>query len=155
MGTCQAPFNAFLTSIGIESLALRMERHSLNAMKVASFLASDKRIVEVRYPGLETHPDHKVADKQFENGYGALLTLRLRDRGSCFKFINSLKRAQNAANIGDVRTLVIHPASTFCRELTGEERLAVGASDNLIRFSIGIEHADDIISDIDESLSNI
>ena len=154
-GACQAPFNAFLTSIGIESLIVRMERHVLNAMKVARFLASDKRIVEIRYPGLETHPDHKIAGKQFKNGYGGLLTLRLKDRESCFKFINSLKQARNAANIGDVRTLVIHPASTFCRELAVEERQAVGVTDDLIRFSIGIEHADDIISDIDESLSNI
>lgn len=154
-GGCQAPFNAFLTSIGIESLVVRMERHTLNAIKVARFFASDKRIVDVRYPGLETHPDHKVAGRQFENGYGALLTLSLKDRESCFKFINGLKRARNAANIGDVRTLVIHPASTFCRELTGEERQAVGVSDNLIRFSIGIEHVDDIISDIDVSLYNI
>ena len=155
MGACFAPFNAFLMSIGIESLALRMERHCSNAKSIAELLSSDKRVQEIRYPGLNTHPDHATATRLFGNQYGAILTLRLGSKERCFKFINALNRAQNLANLGDAKTLIIHPASTFCLDASDEERKAMGVTDDLIRFSIGIEHIEDITEDINQALDKI
>lgn len=155
IGLCCAPFNAFLMSIGIESLAVRMERHCANAAQAAQALAGDARVRETRYPGLAGHPDHAVAKRQFQGRYGGILTLSLGTKERCFKFINGLKFAQNLANLGDAKTLVIHPASTFCRDLNEPERQAMGVSDDLVRFSIGLEHIDDILSDIDGSLEQL
>lgn len=155
LGCCFSPFNAFLMSIGIESLAVRMERHCSNALRVAETIARDERIKDVRYPGLGNQPDHATAARQFGRQYGALLTLRLDTKERCFKFINALKRAQNLANLGDAKTLVIHPASTFCRDATEEEQKAMGVTDDLVRFSIGIEHVDDILEDIDQALNKM
>ena len=155
LGACFSPFNAFLMSIGIESLALRMERHCSNALSIAQHLADDSRIESICYPGLETHSDHSTAKSQFAGHYGAILALHLGSKERCFKFINALQRAQNLANLGDAKTLVIHPASTFCRDATADEKLAMGVTDDLVRFSIGIEHLDDILQDIDQALNNI
>jgi len=155
LGCCFSPFNAFLMSIGIESLGVRMERHGANARQAAEILAQDPRVEQVRYPGLPQHPDHEVAKRQFADRYGALLTLRLGTKARCFKFINALQRAQNLANLGDAKTLVIHPASTFCRDASEGEREAMGVTDDLVRFSIGIEHADDILEDIDQALGKM
>ncbi len=153
LGCCFSPFNAFLMSMGVESLALRVERHCSNALSVARMLASDSRVESVCYPGLEQHPDHDVARSQFGSMFGGLLTLRLGSKERCFRFINGLKLAQNVANLGDAKTLVIHPASTFCRDAADEECVAMGVSDDLVRLSVGLEHRDDIIADIDQSLS--
>jgi len=153
LGCCFSPFNAFLMSIGMESLAVRMERHCSNAQRVAEVLDRDRRVEEVRYPGLPGHPDHDVAKRQFADRYGALLTLRLGTKERCFKFINALQRAQNLANLGDAKTLVIHPASTLCRDANEEEREAMGVTDDLVRLSIGIEHVDDIREDVEQALS--
>ncbi|NQT94588.1 MAG: O-acetylhomoserine aminocarboxypropyltransferase/cysteine synthase [Lentisphaerae bacterium] len=155
LGCCFSPFNAFLMSIGIESLAVRMERHCTNARHVAEHLARDPRVGEVRYPGLAKHPDREVAERQFGDRYGALLTLRLETKDRCFKFMNALKRILNLANLGDAKTLVVHPASTFCRDAGEEEREAMGVTDDLVRLSIGIEHVDDIIEDIDQALEKM
>jgi O-acetylhomoserine (thiol)-lyase len=152
LGCCFTPFNAFLMSIGIESLAVRMERHCANARKVAEFLAHHGKIGEVRYPGLTRHVDHAVAERQFSGAYGGLLTVRLGTKERCFKFINTLKHAQNLANLGDAKTLVIHPASTFCRDASEAERRAMGVTDDLVRLAIGIEHVDDICEDLDQAL---
>jgi O-acetylhomoserine (thiol)-lyase len=152
LGGCFSPFNAFLMSIGIESLAVRMERHCANAQRVAQTLSRDDRVDEIRYPGLPAHPNHAVAERQFADGYGSLLTLRLGTKARCFTFINALQRAQNLANLGDAKTLVIHPASTFCREATDAERTAMGVTDDLVRLSVGIEHVDDICEDIEQAL---
>lgn len=152
LGFCMSPFNAFLMSIGIESLAVRMERHCSNAATIAEVLSNDNRIQNIRYPGLETHSDHATAKKQFNGLYGAIMTIELADKNSCFNFMNKLKRVQILANIGDAKTLAIHPASTFCRDASESERTGMGVTDNLIRLSIGLEHVDDIIADIDQSL---
>ena len=152
LGCCFAPFNAFLMSIGIESLAVRMERHCSNALRIARHLALDPRVQAVRYPGLPAHPDHAIADRQFAGRYGALLTLQLGTKARCFQFINALQHALNLANLGDAKTLVIHPASTFCRDASEAERQAMGVTDDLVRLSIGIEHPDDICADIDQAL---
>jgi len=155
LGCCLQPFNAFLMSMGVESLGVRMERHCANAQSVARFLSGHPRVRAVRYPGLAAHPDHALADRQFAGRHGAILTLRLVDKAACFRFINGLKRARNLVNLGDARTLVVHPASTFCRELDDASRLAMGVTDDLVRFSIGIEHADDIIQDLEQSLKKV
>jgi len=152
LGCCFTPFSAFLMSIGMESLAVRMERHCSNAQRVAEALSTDERVDEVNFPGIPHHPDHSVAGKQFGSRYGGLLTLKFGTKERCFRFINALQRAHNLANIGDARTLVIHPASTFCRDADDAEREAMGVTDDLVRFSIGIEHVDDILEDIDQAL---
>ncbi len=152
LGCCSSPFNAFLMSVGIESLAVRMEQHCLNASQIAGCFAADTRVEEVRYPGLHTHPNHDIAQRQFAGRYGALLAIRLGAKQRCFRFINALRLAQNLANLGDAKTLVIHPASTFCRELTEEEQQAMGVTNDLVRLSIGIEHAADLWADIDQAL---
>ncbi len=153
LGGCFSPFSAFLMSIGIESLAVRMERHCANAARVAEALARDARVEQVRYPGLPAHPDHAVAQRQFRGGFGSLLTLRLGTKARAFGFINALQRAQNLANLGDAKTLVVHPASTFCRDASADERQAMGVSDDLVRLSVGIEHGDDILEDIEQALN--
>jgi O-acetylhomoserine (thiol)-lyase len=155
LGCGLSPFNAFLMSIGIESLAVRMERHCANAQRVAEWLAGQPGVAEVRYPGLAGHPDRAVAERQFGGRYGALLTLRLASKAHCFRFINGLERTLNLANLGDAKSLVIHPASTFCREFSPSERQTVGVTEDLVRLSVGIEHADDILADLEHSLKAV
>jgi O-acetylhomoserine (thiol)-lyase len=153
LGCCLSPFNAFLLSMGIESLGVRMERHCANAARLAAFLANHAQVDETGYPGLETHPQHVLADRQFGDRYGAILTLKLGTRGRCFDFINSLRLAKNLANLGDARTLVIHPASTICRDMNEEERLAMGVTDDLVRLSVGLEDPADILADAEAGLA--
>ncbi len=155
LGGCLAPFNAFLLGMGIESLAVRMDRHCINADRVAQFLAGHPLVRAVQYPGLTTDPAHAVAERQFSDRYGALITLRLNDKQQCFRFINGLKLARNLANLGDAGTLVIHPASTFCRDLPEPARRAVGVSDDLVRLSIGLENSDDLIADLNQALEGM
>jgi O-acetylhomoserine (thiol)-lyase len=152
LGACASPFNTFLMGIGMDSLAVRMERHCANAARLAECLASDPRMDAVRYPGLPAHPDRATAQRQFVSGFGALMTIKLGTRERCFRFINALRRIRNLANLGDVRTRVIHPASTFCRDADDRERAAMGVTDDLVRLSIGIEHVEDILEDIDQAL---
>jgi O-acetylhomoserine (thiol)-lyase len=152
IGACFSPFNAFLMASGLESLGVRMERHCASAMVVAETLAADPRVEHVAYPGLTDHPGHQIALDQFGGRYGGLMAIRLGTQERCFKFINELKLAQNLANIGDAKTLVIHPASTLCRDSGDAERAAMGVTDDLVRLSIGLEHVDDILADIDRSL---
>ena len=154
LGCCLAPFNAFLLSMGVESLGVRMERHCANAARVAAFLAAHPKVDETGYPGLAAHPGHAVAQRQFGGRYGALLTLKLGTRERCFGFINRLRLAKNLANLGDTRTLVIHPASTICRDLDAGERLAMGVTDDLVRLSVGIEDAEDILGDLEQALGS-
>jgi len=155
LGGCLAPFNAFLMSVGLESLGVRIERHCANAERVARFLAAHPRVRAVRYPGLPDHPDHALARRQFGGRFGAVLTLTLASRDQAFQFINGLKLAQTLANLGDARTLVIHPASTFCRDLSDADRQAVGVNDALVRLAVGLEHPDDLIADVDQSLTRL
>lgn len=152
LGCCLSPFNASMLSIGLESLGARMERHCANAVQIATFLAAHDHVNEVVYPGLDTHPDHALARRQFDDRYGAVVTLKLGSRERCFQFINRLKLAKIVANLGEARTLVIHPASTICRDFDAQERLAMGVTDDLIRFSIGLESAADIIADMEQAL---
>lgn len=153
LGGCLSPFNAFLMLTGIESLAVRMERHCANALRVAETLAGDDRLAGVNYPGLAAHPDHAVAQAQFGGRFGALLTLRLGSKERAFRFLNGLRLISNLANLGDAKTLAIHPASTFCRDANAAERQMMGVTEDLVRLAIGLEHSDDILEDITTALA--
>ncbi|MBA7560440.1 O-acetyl-L-homoserine sulfhydrylase [subsurface metagenome] len=153
MGSCMSPFNAFLFLQGLETLHLRMPRHSENALKLAKWLQKQDTINWVNYPGLESHPDYKLARKYLPNGQGAVLGFGIKGgRQAGIKFINSVKLASHLANIGDSKTLVIHPASTTHQQLTEAEQLAAGVTDDYIRVSAGTEHIDDIIADFKQAL---
>lgn len=153
LGPAMAPMNAFLLLQGLETLHLRMERHSENAQKVAEYLEKHDLVEWVSYPGLSSHPTHEQAKKYLSNGYGAILTFGIKggiEEGK--KFINALKLHSHVANIGDAKSLVIHPASTTHQQLSEEDQRKAGVAPELIRLSIGIEHIDDIIVDIEQAL---
>jgi O-acetylhomoserine (thiol)-lyase len=155
MGSCMSPFNAFLFLQGLETLHLRMPRHSENALKLAQWLQNHEQVDWVNYPGLESHPDYKLAKKYLPKGQGAILGFGIKgSREAGIKFINSVKLASHLANIGDSKTLVIHPASTTHQQLSEKEQLAAGVTDDYIRVSTGTEHIDDIIADFDQALKN-
>ncbi|MDD7429664.1 MAG: PLP-dependent transferase [Oscillospiraceae bacterium] len=154
MGSCLAPMNAFLNSIGLETLGLRMERLCNNALKLAEFFESDGRVT-VNYPALKSNPYYELVQKQFGGRGGAILTIRAGSKERAFKLINQLKYAVNATNIGDVRTLVIHPASTIYTHSTEEQKLHAGVYEDTIRISIGIEDIDDLISDFKNAIDNL
>ena len=153
MGSCMSPFNAFLFLQGIETLHLRMPRHCENALALAKWLEKHKAVSWVNYPGLESHPDYKLAKKYLPKGQGHILGFGIKGgRESGIKFINSVKLASHLANIGDSKTLVIHPASTTHQQLSEAEQLAAGVTPDYIRVSAGTEHIDDIIADFDNAL---
>ncbi|HVF87777.1 MAG TPA: homocysteine synthase [Pyrinomonadaceae bacterium] len=152
-GACMSPFNSFLLLQGAETLHLRMERHSENALEVARFLKGRAEIEWVNYPGLEESPYYALAQKYLPNGSGALITFGIKggyEAGK--KFINSLKLFSLLANIGDAKSLVIHPASTTHSQLSEEEQRATGVTPELVRLSVGIEDVRDIIADLDQAL---
>jgi len=154
-GACAAPFNAFLLGEGLETLSLRMERHCSNALKVARFLDSHEKVAWVNYPGLADSPFFEVANRQFQGRFGGLLTFGLADKPSAFRLINNLRLAKNLANIGDTKTLVIHPASTICADYTPEVKALMGVSEEQVRVSVGIEDIEDILEDFGDALDNI
>ena len=153
MGGCMSPFNAFLFLQGLETLHLRMPRHSENALKLANWLESHTSVNWVNYPGLKSHPDYTLAKKYLPRGQGAILGFGIKGgKDAGIKFINNVKLASHLANIGDSKTLVIHPASTTHQQLGEEEQLAAGVTADYIRASVGTEHIDDIIADFDQAL---
>ena len=152
-GPAISPFSSFLLLQGLETLPLRQERHSENALAVARFLSSHPSVSWVNYPGLEDNPNHAVAKKYLKGRYGALLGFGIKgglEAGK--KFIGSVKLLSHLANIGDAKSLVIHPASTTHQQLTPEEQRATGVTDDYIRLSIGIEHIDDILNDLNQAI---
>jgi len=153
LGACLSPFNSFLFLQGLETLPLRQERHSSNALDVARFLQQHPSVSWVSYPGLEDHPSHAVAAKYLKGKYGALVGFGIEGgRTAGARFINSVKLLSHLANIGDAKTLVIHPASTTHQQLTPKEQAETGVTDDFVRLSIGLEHKDDIEADIDQAL---
>ena len=153
MGSCMSPFNAFLFLQGLETLHLRMPRHSENALALAQWLEKQPQVTWVNYPGLESHPDHKLAKKYLPDGQSAILGFGIKGgKDAGVKFINSVKLASHLANIGDSKTLVIHPASTTHQQLTEKEQLAAGVTNDYIRVSAGTENIDDIINDFQQAL---
>ncbi|QLC49790.1 O-acetylhomoserine aminocarboxypropyltransferase/cysteine synthase [Methanolobus zinderi] len=153
LGPALSPFNAFQLIQGLETLPLRVERHSKNALEVAKFLNEHPLVEWVNYPGLEDHPSHELAGKYLNGKYGAILGFGIKggiEAGK--KFINNVKLLSHLANIGDAKTLVIHPASTTHQQLTVEERKSTGVTEDFIRMSVGLEDVEDIIADIDQAL---
>ena len=153
MGAAMSPHNAWLFLQGLETLHLRMERHSQNALQVAKFLEEHSCVSWVRYPGLTTSPTYQLAQKYLPKGQGALVGFGIRGgKESAVTFIENLKLFSHLANIGDAKSLVIHPATTTHEQLTEEEQLAAGVTDDFIRLSVGIEDIEDIMADLDQAL---
>ena len=154
LGPALSPFNAFQFLQGLETLPLRMERHSTNALAVAHFLEKHPNVSWVNYPGLPSHPAHALAKKYHHRGlYGAILGFGIQGGVEAGKrFIGNLSLFSHLANIGDAKSLVIHPASTTHQQLTSQEQLATGVTGDFVRLSIGLEHIDDIIEDLDRAL---
>jgi O-acetylhomoserine (thiol)-lyase len=153
-GPTLSPMNAFLTITGIETLHVRMERHVQNAQKVAEFLAGHSRVAWVSYAGLKSSPYHELAKKYLPKGAGAVFTFGVKggyDAG--IKLVESVRLFSHLANIGDTRSLILHPASTTHRQLSDEQREAAGAGPDVVRLSVGLETADDLIRDLDEALA--
>ena len=154
LGMTMNPQGAHYTLLGIETLSLRMERHVANAKKVAEWLEKDPRVDYVTYAGLPSSPYHDRAQKLYPKGAGALFTFAVKGGyDACVKLVDSLELFSHVANLGDTRSLIIHSASTTHRQLTPEQQEAAGAAPNVVRLSIGIEDADDIIADLDQGLS--
>jgi O-acetylhomoserine (thiol)-lyase len=153
-GPTLAPMNAFLTITGIETLHVRMERHCANAQKVAEFLAAHPRVAWVSYAGLESSPYHALARKYLPKGAGAVFTFGVKGGYEAgIKLVESVGLFSHLANIGDTRSLILHPASTTHRQLSDAQRLAAGAGADVIRLSIGLETAEDLIADLDQALA--
>ncbi|MFM8371010.1 MAG: trans-sulfuration enzyme family protein [Bacteroidota bacterium] len=152
-GTNCSPFEAWLTSNGMKTLALRMERHCSNAMKMAAFLSEHPAVARVNYPGLPTHPDHELAKKQMNGGFGGMLSFELKSgMEGALKCMDSLKLCTQAPTLGDVDTLILHPASSSHLAVPRETRIENGITDGLIRVSVGIENPDDLIADLDQAI---
>jgi O-acetylhomoserine (thiol)-lyase len=154
LGACISPDNAWLFLQGLETLPLRMERHCENAMKVAHFLKTHSGVEWVRYPGLPEDPAYPVASQYLTKGFGAMVVFGIkggRDAGR--RFIDSLKLFSHLANVGDAKSLALHPASTTHSQLTEEQQLAGGLSPDMIRLSIGIESIDDILADLEQAFA--
>jgi O-acetylhomoserine (thiol)-lyase len=154
IGACQAPINSWLFLLGLETLSLRMERHVKNAQRVAEFLEAHQKVSWVTYPGLKSHPDYAAARKYLPKGAGAILGFGIKgglEAGRCF--INRLKLFSHLANVGDAKSLAIHPASTTHSQLTPDQQTNAGVTPDFVRLSIGIEDIDDILWDLDQALS--
>ena len=153
LGSSPSPFNAFLLNLGLETLPLRVERHCYNASKVAEYIRDSGCAVEVTYPGMEGSKGYELAQKYMPGGTSGVISFRIKGgRDAATKFMDSLKIAEIATHVADARTCCLHPASTTHRQLTSEELIACGISDDLIRLSVGIEHVDDIIADVAQAL---
>lgn len=157
IGAVLSPFNAFMLLQGLETLHLRMERHSANAMTVAKWLQKHPKVPWVNYPGLEDAPTHGLANRYFRKGlYGALIGFGVEGGAAAGKkLIDQVELFSLLANIGDAKSLIIHPASTTHQQLSPEEQLATGVTEDFVRLSVGIEHVDDIIADLDQALAKI
>ncbi len=148
-GACISPFNAFLLLQGVETLSLRLERHAENTKKVVEFLANHPQVEKVNHPSLPDHPDHALYERYFPNGGASIFTFNIKGgREEAWRFIDNLKIFSLLANVADVKSLVIHPASTTHSQLTEDELLDQGIRENTIRLSIGTEHIDDILADL-------
>ena len=155
-GAYPAAINAFLLNLGLETLAVRMERYCKNAQIVAEFLAANDKVEFVNYPGLTTDPYHKLAEKYLPLGTSGVLSFSLKGgRDDAVKFMDSLQLASNVVHVADIRTCVLHPASETHRQLTDEQLVAAGITPGMIRFSVGLEHVEDILDDIKQALAKI
>ncbi len=157
-GPALSPFSAFLLLQGIETLPLRMERHGQNALALAQWLQVHPQVAWVNYPGLQAHPSHAMATRYFREGagFGGILTFGVKGGLASGKtLINGVNLFSRLANVGDAKSLIIHPASTTHQQLSGAERLATGVSEDLIRLSVGLEHLEDLKADLDQALCEV
>ncbi|WP_294522410.1 O-acetylhomoserine aminocarboxypropyltransferase/cysteine synthase family protein [uncultured Anaerovibrio sp.] len=155
-GAAISPFNAFLLLQGVETLSLRLERHADNTKKVIDFLSKHPKVEKVNHPSLKDHPDHKLYEKYFPNGGGSIFTFEIKGgKEAAWKFIDNLEIFSLLANVADVKSLVIHPASTTHSQLNEAELADQGISQSTIRLSIGVEHIDDIIADLEKGFAAI
>jgi cystathionine gamma-synthase/methionine-gamma-lyase len=155
-GGVLGPFEAWLALRGLKTLPLRMHKQCQNAMQIAQWLQKQPVIRQVHYPGLDNHPQHELASKLFEGkGYGSVLSFEIAgvDQAKVFRFMEKLKLVLPATTLGDIYSLVLHPASTSHRSLSPEERAEAGIPENLVRFSAGIEAVEDLLSDLDQALN--
>ncbi|WP_343005441.1 MULTISPECIES: O-acetylhomoserine aminocarboxypropyltransferase/cysteine synthase family protein [unclassified Collinsella] len=153
-GACISPFNAFLLLQGTETLSLRLERHAENTKKVIEYLVNNPHVEKVNHPSLPDHPDHDLYEKYFPNGGASIFTFEIKGgKDAAWKFIDNLQLFSLLANVADVKSLVIHPASTTHSQLSDEELANVGISQSTIRLSIGTEHIDDIIADLERGFA--
>ncbi|MEM9706655.1 MAG: O-acetylhomoserine aminocarboxypropyltransferase [Pseudomonadota bacterium] len=154
LGPTLSPFNAFLILQGIETLSVRMDRHCANAKRIAEFLQSHEKVAWVSYSGLESDPGYEIARKYAPKGAGAVFTFGLKGGYEAgVKAVNAVKLFSHLANVGDAKSLIIHPASTTHRQLTDEQKIAAGAGPDVVRLSVGIEDADDLIDDLTSALA--
>lgn len=155
-GAALSPMNAFLILQGLETLSLRMERHTQNALAVAKYLQEHPKVSWVNYAGLSTHPQHDLANKYLDGKPSAILSFGVKDgRSGGTRFIDALQLITRLVNIGDAKSLACHPATTTHRQLSDDELKAAGVSDDMVRLSIGIEHIDDLIADLEQALEQV
>src|SRR5690606_16008969 len=155
-GAALSPFNAFLILQGIETLALRMERHTENAQKVAEYLAGHEQVSWVQYAGLPSHPEHHLAQKYLGGKPAGILSFGIKGGSAAgARFIDALQLIVRLVNIGDAKSLASHPASTTHRQLNPEELEKAGVREETVRLSIGIEHIDDLIADLEQALAQV
>ena len=153
LGPALSPFNSFLFLQGLETLPLRIRQHSINALAVAKWLEKHPAVTWVNYPGLPSHPDHARAKRYLKEGFGAILGFGVKGgRQAGIKLIDSVELFSHLANVGDAKSLIIHPASTTHQQLTPEEQLSTGVTDDYVRLSVGLENLDDILADLDQAL---
>ena len=156
IGSCISPFNAFLLTQGLETLSLRVQRCVDNALEIASWLERHPKVEQVSYPGLKSSKYHALACKYLHNGFGGVLTFRVRGNAAqAAKIVDNLHLISHLANVGDTKTLLIHPASTTHAQLNEQELVASGVYPNLLRLSLGIEHVEDIREDLNEALKHL
>jgi O-acetylhomoserine (thiol)-lyase len=153
LGACLSPFNAYLQSLGLETLDLRYAKAASNCIRMAEFLKQHNRVVSVNFPGLKDSPFYEISKKQFGDLSGAILSFNLTSKEECFEFLNKLTIIRRATNLFDNKTLIMHPASTIFCEFSKEARDDMGVPDKLIRLSLGIEDIDDLIGDINNALN--
>ena len=154
-GACLAPHNAFLQTLGLETLGLRIDRSSSNALVLAAWLDNHPKVRAVNYPGLATSAAHALAERQFPKGAGGILTFDLQRREQAYALQNQLKIIRRATNINDNKSLILHPASTIFCEFNAEEKQAMGVSDTMLRLSVGIEDVDDLQQDLERGLATL
>jgi O-acetylhomoserine (thiol)-lyase len=155
IGPCLAPLHAFLLMTGLDSLALRLERQCDNTETLAGWLATQKPVRKVHYPGLSSDPNHDLTRRQFRGRAGAVLTFELDDKDTCFRFLNALRLIQRVTNLGDTRSLAVHPQSTIYGPLWKHEQVLLGVNERMVRLSAGIEHVDDLIQDLQQALAEV
>jgi O-acetylhomoserine (thiol)-lyase len=154
LGSCLSPHNAYLQTLGLETLSLRAQRSCENALAVAQYLErGHERIRSVNYPGLTSSPYHSIAKRQFPHGFGGILTFTLGSKTECFALMDRLRLIRRATNINDNKSLILHPASTIYCEYSPVEKEEMQVSESMLRLSVGIEDVDDIIEDLQAGLS--